>query len=132
MVIGALGIASYVTVIRFCDDVIWGALRVGESWQVASELMLVYLKLLDADATRTLHLGNLFRRGGQDTLLVEARRNAATFFRPFGGNPTDQGPPTPTAEQDPKIKSSGASAPVDSEDEQVYYDAGSAHEYPAH
>jgi hypothetical protein len=32
-------------------------------------------------------MGNVFRRGGQDTLLSEARRNAAAFFRTCGANP---------------------------------------------
>ena len=86
MVIVGLGIAGYVTVAKFCDDVVWGALRMGESWKVSFELTMVYLKLIDSDTTRTLHLGNAYRRGGQDTLLVEARRNAAAFFRPLGGN----------------------------------------------
>ena len=92
MVIVGLGIASYMTVSRFCDDIAWGALRMGESWQVSFELMCVYLKELDCDVTRKLTMGSIYRRGGQDTFLAEARRSAAAFFRPLAGKARGVGP----------------------------------------
>ena len=105
MVITGLGVASYMIVAKFCDDVVFGALRMGESWQVAFELMCVYLKMIDGDTTRTLTLGNVFRRGGQDTLLAEARRNAAAFFRTRGGDPRGEGSPSDDKlDKDPKVK----------------------------
>ena len=58
-----------------------------ETWQVAFELTILYLKEIDMDVTRHLTLANVFRRGGQDTLLSEARRNAGAFFRTRGGDP---------------------------------------------
>jgi hypothetical protein len=92
-VVVALGIVRHLIVSRFIDDVVWGAMRLKESWQCAHELLLVYLREIDFDSTRTLTMANVFRRGGQDTLLTEARRNAAAFFRPLGGNPRPVGAP---------------------------------------
>jgi hypothetical protein len=88
MVILALGIASPTILFKFMDDVVWGALRMKESWKCAHELFLLYAREIDTDSTRTVHMGNVFRRGGQDTLLTEARRNAEAFFRTLGGNPS--------------------------------------------
>jgi hypothetical protein len=91
MVILALGIATPTILLKFIDDVVWGALRMKESWKCAHELLVLYVREIDVDSTRTVHLGNVFRRGGQDTLLTEARRNVETFFRPVGGNPSGEG-----------------------------------------
>ena len=85
IVITGLGLVSYVIASRFVDDVVYGAMRLRESWQVAHELLLVYLRECDYDHTRTLTLANVFRRGGQDTFMSEARANAAAFFRPGAG-----------------------------------------------
>ena len=85
MTIVALGVASYTIVAKFIDDVIFGTTRMKESFKVAHELVLLYFREIDMDPARALHMGNVFRRGGQDTLLSEARRNAAAFFRVGGG-----------------------------------------------
>ena len=85
MTIVALGVASYTIVGKFVDDVIFGTTRMKESFKVAHELVLLYFREIDMDPARALHMGNVFRRGGQDTLLSEARRNAAAFFRAGGG-----------------------------------------------
>jgi hypothetical protein len=94
MVIVGLGIASYFIATKFVDDVALTSIRMGETWQVAFELVGLYCRDIDRDPTRTLHIGNVYQRGNQDTLLTEARRNAAAFFRPLGGNPRDERPPT--------------------------------------
>ena len=91
MTIIALGLASATTVLKFMDDVVWGAVRMKEPFSVAHELFIGYLNLIDFDPTRALNMGNVFRRGGQDTLLSEARRNAAAFFRTCGANPQLKG-----------------------------------------
>jgi hypothetical protein len=78
-----------------------------ETWSCAHELLMLYLREIDRDYTRTLTMANVFRRGGQDTLLAEARRNAALFFRPLGGNPRPVGAlagETPTGQFDIKSK----------------------------
>jgi len=85
MLIVALGMASYTIVGKFLDDVVYSVIRMRENWKVAHELLLLYIREIDLDPLRTMHMGNVFRRGGQDTLLSEARRNAAAFFRAGGG-----------------------------------------------
>jgi hypothetical protein len=82
MVLTALGIAHFTIVLKFIDDVVWRARRMGESWQVASELIILYMRKIDHDTSGKLHLANVFEYGGQDTLLVEARRRAAAFSGP--------------------------------------------------
>jgi hypothetical protein len=52
------------------------------------------------------HMGNVFRRGGQDTLLSEARRNAAAFFRAGGANLQLGGAPIDTSKDTKTIKPS--------------------------
>ena len=86
MTVIALGLASATIVIKFIDDTVFGTIRMGEPFTVAHELILCYFREMDFDPARLLHMGNVFRRGGQDTLLSEARRNAAAFFRVGGGN----------------------------------------------
>ena len=85
MTVIALGLASATIVIKFIDDTVFGTIRMGEPFTVAHELVLCYFREMDFDPARLLHMGNVFRRGGQDTLLSEARRNAAAFFRVGGG-----------------------------------------------
>jgi hypothetical protein len=86
MLIVALGMASATIVMKFLDDVVYSAIRMKESWKVAHELLMLYFREIDIDPMRLMHMGNVYRRGGQDTLLSEARRNAAAFFRAGGGN----------------------------------------------
>ena len=85
MLMVALGMASATIVSKFLDDVVYGAIRMKESWKVAHELLMLYFREIDLDPLRLMHMGNVYRRGGQDTLLSEARRNAAAFFRAGGG-----------------------------------------------
>jgi hypothetical protein len=87
MTIVALGLASATIVHKFMDDVVFATVRMKESFGVAHELLICYFREIDFDPARALHMGNVFRRGGQDTLLSEARRNAAAFFRTCGANP---------------------------------------------
>jgi hypothetical protein len=87
MTIVALGLASATIVHKFMDDVVFATVRMRESFGVAHELLVCYLHEIDFDPGRILHMGNVFRRGGQDTLLSEARRNAAVFFRTCVGTP---------------------------------------------
>ena len=106
IVIVALGMASATIVMKFLDDVVYGALRMKEPWKVAHELLMVYFREIDIDPQRVMHMGNVFRRGGQDTLLSEARRNAAAFFRAGGANLQLEGA-TDTIKDTKVIKPSG-------------------------
>ena len=77
IVIVALGMASATIVMKFLDDVVYSALRMKEPWKVAHELahelLMVYFREIDIDPQRVMHMGNVFRRGGQDTLLSGRR-----------------------------------------------------------
>ena len=76
-----MGITSFFIVHQFLSDVVFDTMFVlRESWKVASELLLVYFREIALDPTRSLHLGNVFKRGGQDTLLQQARQEAAVHF----------------------------------------------------
>jgi hypothetical protein len=86
MTIVALGLATATIVIKFMDDVVFATIRMKEHFRVAHELLLCYFREIDFDPARVLHMGNVFRRGGQDTLMSEARRNAAASFRTCGAN----------------------------------------------
>ena len=92
LMVVSLGIALFPVAARFLDDVVYGAMRTKETFQVAHELLLLYLKELDRDGTGVLSMANVYRRGGQDTLLTEARRNAAVFFRTRAGDAREPGP----------------------------------------
>jgi hypothetical protein len=89
MVVVGLGMTTHVILMKFQDDVVWATIRAKESFKCAFELKTIYLREVDRDTTRTMHLGNIFRRGGQDTLLAEARRNVFMFFRTRGGEPRE-------------------------------------------
>ena len=91
MTVIALGLASATIVMKFMDDVVFATIRMKESFKLAHELLILYLREMDFDPARSLHMGNVFRRGGQDTLLSEARRNAAASFRTCGGTPQLEG-----------------------------------------
>ena len=110
MTVIAIGLASATIVIKFIDDVVFATIRMRESFGVAHELLLLYFREMDFDPARLLHMGNVFRRGGQDTLLSEARRNAAAFFRTCGANPrvlrgaTDVKPENPKPDAKPNGK----------------------------
>jgi hypothetical protein len=86
MVVISLGLSSAIIVMKFIDDVVFGTVRMKEHFGVAHELLLLYLREIDFDPARVLHMANVFRRGGQDTLMSEARRNAAASFRTCGAN----------------------------------------------
>jgi len=111
MTIVALGLATATIVIKFMDDVVFATIRMKEHFRVAHELLLCYMREIDFDPTRNLHMGNVFRRGGQDTLLSEARRNAAVFFRTSGGTPQLDGAKIPgdriTKNPKPDLKPNG-------------------------
>ena len=102
----ALGMSSATIVMKFLDDVVYSAIRMKESWKVAHELLMLYFREIDLDPMRLMHMGNVFRRGGQDTLLSEARRNAAASFRVSGGNLQLEGA-TDTIKDTKVIKPSG-------------------------
>ena len=87
MALVGLGLTQAAIAMKFVDSVVYATIRMQETWQCAHELLLGYLREVDIDVTNTISIANVFRRGGQDTLLAEARRSAVMFFRIRGGEP---------------------------------------------
>jgi len=68
--------------------------RLREPFQVAHELLLLYFREIEmAVVEMGVTIGNVFRRAGGDTLLAEARLNAAPFICPpvTSGSPSEVG-----------------------------------------
>ncbi len=89
------------------DDVVYSAIRMKESWKVAHELLMVYFREIDLDPMRLMHMGNVFRRGGQDTLLSERGVTLQPFFV-LAGRTCSSGEHQNDTSKDPKtIKPNG-------------------------
>ena len=52
MLMVALGMASATIVMKFLDDIVYGAVRMKESWKVAHELLMLYFREIDIRARR--------------------------------------------------------------------------------
>lgn len=78
----ALWMANFSIVQSFISEVVFKTIReLKQGWEVAHELFLLYLREIEWDATRASSFANVYRQGMQDTLLTQARSNAAAFFR---------------------------------------------------
>ena len=87
MVVQALGLASGLVVMRFFIEAIFIPVRrLSLSFQVAHEYLLLLFKECEDDTTGDTNLANVSSRGKQDTMLAQARVNAAAFFRARAGN----------------------------------------------
>ena len=100
----ALGVATFLTIGPFLEDVFYEPVRSGVvPWPVAFECIILYLRMIEASPGEYT-LGNVVHKaGGLDSIRAQAvpiaEANfptsvfspAATFFRPFGGNPTPKG-----------------------------------------
>ena len=85
-VIVALGF-SFFLFHDFVGKVVFSTMNVlREDFRVAHELLLIYFREIET-SSGVLHFGNVHDRGSSDTLLAEARANAAAFFRTGGGTP---------------------------------------------
>ena len=90
-VVAALGVSLYL-LHDFLSKVVFNTLQLlHEDFKVAHELLLIYIRAVETDASGGLHLGNVYDRGNGDTFLAEARQNAAVFFRSGGGDPRPGG-----------------------------------------
>ena len=71
-----LGIANTLASVRFFKDVAYDLmLRDRLAWQVAQELVMVYLS--DVDNSASLTIGNIFESGAQDNRLARAKTSAS-------------------------------------------------------
>ena len=87
-IVVALGLANYSILSGFITETVFKTMReLQQSWEVAHELFLLYLREIEWDSTRLTNFANVYNQGKQDTLLAQARSNAAAFFRTRGGAP---------------------------------------------
>ena len=87
MYLHALGISNWLELSDFYEHVVFDTTRLrGETWQFAHELMLVIFRRIE-DSGGRFHLGNVYNELYLNSLMVEARANAAMFFRTPGGIP---------------------------------------------
>ena len=71
-----LGVANTLASVRFFKDVAYDLmLRDRLAWQVAQELVMVYLS--DVDNSASLTIGNIFESGAQDNRLARAKTSAS-------------------------------------------------------
>ena len=92
LVVSSLGLAAGAILSRFFGDVVFDSLeKLKLKWEVAHELVLIYFREMEQDPTGFIHFGNVFRRGGQDTFIAEAKSNAQLCFRTGGGAPQPSG-----------------------------------------
>ena len=54
-------------------------------------MFLLYIREIERDPTKQLNFANVLDRGKHDTLIAEAKVNAAMFFRTRGGEPRPGG-----------------------------------------
>ena len=101
MYLHALGVSNWLELSDFYEHVVYDTTRLrGETWQFAHELMLVIFRRIE-DSGGKLTLGNAYHEVYLNALMVEARANAAQFFRSPGGNPGRVNDPS---ERDGKTK----------------------------
>lgn len=92
-VVASVGLAHFTNAMTFVYEAVHTKMRdLKISWQVAHELFLIYLKAIENDQRRLLHLGDVVASGNTDTYVLEARNNAEAFFRTVGGNPSASSP----------------------------------------
>ena len=96
MMLHALGLASVLLVTQFYERAIHDVIRrMKETWQVAHELLVLTLRRIE-DSAGKLHFGNVVNECYLDALLLEARENAAVFFRTRVGEAQDEVPSNPS------------------------------------
>ena len=94
MILHATGLCNVLSAGAFVRDVVFDTIRVQKQpWQVAHELLLVYLEFLETSSDAALSIATVYAQGSQDTLMaravVQAERHYGVkrdqrIFRPSG------------------------------------------------
>ena len=70
MICHATGLANVLALGEFVCDVVHDTMsKLGHSWQIAHELLLVYLEVIETKADSSLNIRSIFASGSQDTYL---------------------------------------------------------------
>ena len=96
----ATGLSNVLAITAFLEDVVYEPVRSGVlSWPVAFECVVIYLRMLEAQASGSIYtISNIHSRaGGIDAVRSEATAVAkdlypAAFFRSHGGKPFVKSP----------------------------------------
>ena len=105
----ALGVATFLTIGPFLEDVFYEPVRSGVvPWPVAFECIILYLRMIEASPGQYTLGDVVHKAGGLDSIRAQAVPIAmanfsasvlssdAAFFRRFGGNPTPKGTSSPS------------------------------------
>ena len=88
MYMHGLGLCQSLMLADFFEHAVYDSIRLrDESWQFAHELMLVMFRRVE-DSGGELTLANVYNELYLNTVVEEARKNTAAFFRTHGGKPS--------------------------------------------
>ena len=95
LVLHATGVSDVGVTAPFLADVVFRGIRSQRlSWELAYELLIVYLGHVELAASPNVHLGNIYNSGGQDTKIREAeeklRDHYGATFRTRRGEPREE------------------------------------------
>ena len=81
MICHATGLCNILVLGEFTRDVVHDSMsRHGQTWQVAHELLLIYLEAVETTSDSSLHIRNVFTSGSQDTFMRRAVEAAKLEF----------------------------------------------------
>ena len=95
LILHATGVSDIGVTAPFLADVVFRSIRSQRlSWELSYELLIVYLGHVELAASPSVHLGNIYNSGGQDTKIREAeeklRDHYGASFRGGRVEPRDQ------------------------------------------
>ena len=81
MICHATGLCNFLVLGEFTRDVVHDTMsRHGQSWQVAHELLLIYLEAVETTSDPAVHIRSVFASGSQDTYMRRALEAAKSEF----------------------------------------------------
>ena len=90
----AMGLVNLSVIMIFVNNTVFKPLHdLKLSWEQRFELFLLYVTEIESDVTRSLNFANVFDRGKHDSMLQQAKINAAVFFRTRAGTAQPGGAP---------------------------------------
>ena len=87
MICHACGLGDVLILGTFLRDVVHDTISLNKGeWQVAHELFLCYLEVVETTSDPTLNIANVFARGSQDTMMQRAMQRSNEHFCIFRPN----------------------------------------------
>ena len=100
MICHATGLANVLALGEFIRDVVHDTIsKLGHTWQVAHELLMVYFEAVETSSDESVNIRTIFSSGSQDTYLKRAAESARHEYgsaiddsaRPRKGTPEKSG-----------------------------------------